>query len=100
MKKKELADLAVRLFNNIDQAEQFSVNELFYHCDTEYLLETIERFIEIVKYNIERDKKLSILEKNVLIDNDELKEIFDIVKEIPQIKHDSLCETETYIFNT
>ena len=31
MKKKELADLAVRLFNNIDQAEQFNVNELFYH---------------------------------------------------------------------
>ena len=42
MKKKELADLALRLFGNIDQAEQFNVNELFYHCDNKFLLETIK----------------------------------------------------------
>ena len=80
MKKKELADLAVRLFNNIDQAEQFNVNELFYHCDNKFLLETIERLVETVKYNVERDKALPRNDRNVGVGDDELKELFTLAE--------------------
>ena len=58
--EKELADLAVRLFNNIDQAEQFNVNELFYHCDNKFLLQLIEELAETVRENVtERSKRFS-----------------------------------------
>ena len=80
MKKKDLADLVVRLFNNIDQAEQFNVNELFYHCDNKFLLKTIKSLAETVKYNVKRDKKFSVLDKNVGVDDEELEEIFALVK--------------------
>lgn len=82
MKKKELADIAVKLFNNIDQAEQFDVNELFYHCDNKFLLDVIERLEITVKENIERDKRRSVLDKNVSMDSDELEEIFSIIEKL------------------
>ncbi len=82
MKKKDLADIAVRLFNNIDQAEQFNVNELFYHCDNKFLLEKIQSLAETVKYNVERDKRLSVLDKNVAMDSDELEEIFTLIEKL------------------
>ena len=81
MRKKDLADLAGRLFNNIDQAEQFNVNELFYHCDNKFLLETIKSLAETVKCNVERDKMLSRHNKNVGVDSVELEEIFALVEQ-------------------
>lgn len=80
MKKQELADLAVRLFNNIDQAEQFNVTELFYHCDNKYLLEIIESLAESVKRNVaEKGKMFSLRGENISIDDEELEEIFTLV---------------------
>lgn len=81
MTKKELANLAIRLFNNIDQAEQFNVNELFYHCNNKYLLETIESLAETVKENVaEKNKRFSVMGENVSVDDEELKEIFALVE--------------------
>lgn len=80
MKKQELADLAVRLFNNIDQAEQFNVTELFYHCDNKYLLEIIESLAESVKRNAaEKGKMFSMRGENISVDDEELEEIFTLV---------------------
>lgn len=80
MKKQELADLAVRLFNNIDQAEQFNVIELFYHCDNKYLLEIIESLAESVKRNVaEKGKMFSMRGENISVDDEELEEIFTLV---------------------
>ena len=54
--KKELADLAVRLFNNIDQADQFDnygwIEKMFYHVDKAFLLELIEDLRDSVQCNI------------------------------------------------
>lgn len=81
MKKKELANLAVRLFNNIDQAEQFDVNELFYHCDNKFLLEIIEGLSETIKENVaERGNRFSTRGENVSMDDEELKEMFSLVE--------------------
>lgn len=73
--KKELAEIAIRLFNNIDQAEQFDVYELFYHCDKKFLLDLISRLRKEVEYNIETDVRRSKLDKNIGVDEDELEEI-------------------------
>lgn len=81
MKKKELANLAVRLFHNIDQAEQFDVIPLFYHCDNKFLLKTIEHLVEAVKDNVdERGKRFSMRGENISADDEELKEIFALVE--------------------
>lgn len=54
--KKELADLAVRLFNNIDQADQFDncgwIEKMFYHVDKACLIELIEDLRDAVQNNI------------------------------------------------
>ena len=81
MKKKELADLALRLFGNIDQADQFNVNELFYHCDNKFLLEIIADLAQSVKENVsERGKRFSTRSENVAVDDEELEEIFTLVE--------------------
>ena len=51
--KKELANLAISLFNNLDQAEQFDVDRMFYHLDNKFLLELIEEMEEDVLYNLD-----------------------------------------------
>lgn len=81
MKKKELADLAVRFFNNIDQAEQFEITTLFYHCDKKFLLEIIADLAETVEENVsEKGKRFSTRGENVCASDEELKEIFALVK--------------------
>lgn len=49
--KKELADVAIQLFGNIDQADQFSINDLFYHCDNKYLVKLIYELLETIEQN-------------------------------------------------
>lgn len=80
--KKELAEIAIKLFNNIDQAEQFNIYELFYHCDKKFLLDIISRLKEIVEENIETDMCKSQLDRNVGVDKNELEEIFATVERI------------------
>lgn len=83
MKKKELADLAVRLFHNIDQAEQFEITRLFYHLDNEFLVTIIRELAESVKDNAaEREKRFSSMGENISVDDEELEEIFTLVEKV------------------
>lgn len=52
--KDQLATLAINLFDNIDEANQFDPNELFYHCDKTYLLRLIEGFLDTIEHNAGR----------------------------------------------
>ena len=49
--KKELAKLAINLFDNIDQADQFDVYELFEHLDKTFLLKLIDDFYNTILQN-------------------------------------------------
>lgn len=49
--KKELADVAIQLFGNIDQSDQFSINDLFYHCDNKYLVYLIYDLLDTIEKN-------------------------------------------------
>ncbi len=81
MKKKELADLALRLFANVDQAEQFEITRMFYHCDNKFLVDIIQELAESVKNNVaERGKRFSTRGENVSADDEELEEIFALVE--------------------
>lgn len=52
--KKELADLAARLWDNMDQADQApSMIDLFCHLDNAYLKYLIGQFKDAVEQNIE-----------------------------------------------
>lgn len=52
--KKELAQLVIKLWNNIDQADQApDMDTLFQHLDKRYLLCLIEDFRDAVKQNVE-----------------------------------------------
>lgn len=93
MKKKDLADLAVKLYNNIDQSEQFDTYQLFYHCDKKFLINIIEDLAETVKYNIEQDKKLSKDYKNIGVDSVELTEIFELVEKVLKEKDKQCLKT-------
>ena len=55
--KKELAELVIRLWENIDQADQGpDMNELFKHLDNAYLLYLIQDFRDAVQSNIDFNK--------------------------------------------
>lgn len=49
--KKELAELAINLFDNIDQADQFDIKDLFFHCDNAFLLYLIGELKNTVEDN-------------------------------------------------
>lgn len=49
--KKELANLAINLLDNIDNGDQFDYIELFYHLDNAYLLYLIEDFYNTIQMN-------------------------------------------------
>lgn len=49
--KKELAETALQLFGNIDQADQFTVEDLFYHCDNKYLVKLIYEMLDTIEKN-------------------------------------------------
>ena len=49
--KKELANLAINLLDNIDNGDQFDYIELFYHLDNKYLLYLIEDFYNTIQMN-------------------------------------------------
>lgn len=52
--KKELAELAIQLFNNIDQADQGpDMDEMFRHLDKQHLLKVIREMRNAVEQNIE-----------------------------------------------
>lgn len=74
--KKELANLAISLFNNLDQAEQFKVERLFYHLDNKFLLRLIEEMKEDVLYNLNKQPKY------ILNSKEEMTKILSMVDKV------------------
>ena len=74
--KKELANLAISLFNNLDQAEQFEVERMFYHLDNKFLLKLIEEMKEDVLYNLDRQPKY------ILNSEEEMTKILSMVDKV------------------
>lgn len=74
--KRELANLAIKLFNNLDQAEQFDVDRMFHHLDNKFLLELIKEMNEDVLYNLDNQPE------HILNSEEEMREIFAMVNKI------------------
>ena len=80
--KKELAKLAINLFDNIDQADQFDPYELFYHLDNAYLLYLIGDFYDTIKQNEHLGLNFTSMPK------EELNEVMVKARKILKIKDD------------
>lgn len=74
--KKELANLAISLFNNLDQAEQFDVERMFYHLDNKFILKLIEEMKNDVLYNLNNHPEY------ILNSEEEMTEIFAMVDKV------------------
>lgn len=66
--KREIAELAIRLYNNLDEAEQFSqrIPEMIRHLDEAFLLELLKGLKEAVEDNIENRHEVLIDDKKDL----------------------------------
>lgn len=80
--KKELAKLAISLFDNIDQADQFDPYEPFYHLDNAYLLYLIGDFYDTIKQNERLGQDFTTMPK------EELNEIMTKARKILKIEDD------------
>ena len=80
MNKSELAEIAIKLRNNVDEAEQFSdyIDGLIRHCDKSYLLHFIECMADNVEYNLMGH---SSARENINDDPDELRDLIRFVRE-------------------
>ena len=78
MTRAELVEIALRLKNNIDEAEQLSdyIDGLIRHCDKSFLITFVESLIASVEYNIESGDR----ERVVWDDKNELLELIEYAK--------------------
>ena len=81
--KKELAKLAINLFDNIDQADQFDVYELFEHLDKTFLLKLIEDFYNAILQNKDLGRTFHTMS------DDEVEEILAKARKILKIEEDN-----------
>ena len=81
--RSELAELAIRLKRNLDEAEQFEcyINQLISHCDKEYLLRLLYELCDPVEDNIKKFESGRIYESNIVDDPKELKQIIKEIRE-------------------
>lgn len=80
--KKELAQLAINLLDNIDNADQFDYIDLFYHLDNAYLYRLIGEFYETIKENERLGRDFTTMSK------DELKAVMTKARKILKIEDD------------
>lgn len=80
--KKELAKLAINLFDNIDQADQFDVYELFYHLDKAFLLKLIEEFYTTILQNKELGRTFYTMS------DDEVEDVMAKARKILKVEDD------------
>ena len=80
--KKELAKLAINLFDNIDQADQFDTYELFYHLDNTDLRKLISDFYETIEQNKRLGHNFTTMPK------EELEEVMARARKILKIEDD------------
>lgn len=78
--KSELAEIAIQLKNNVDEAEQFSnyINDLIKHCDKDFLLHLIKCLADSVEFNLTTNGRFK---ENILDDITELKDLITFVRE-------------------
>ena len=62
--RKRLVSLVSRLYDNIDQADQFDVYALFSHLDTPFLLQLMDELLDTIEFNAG---------KHVIVSEDELR---------------------------
>ena len=77
--KKELANLAINLLDNIDNGDQFDYIDLFYHLDNAYLLYLINDFYETIKFNERFGKDYTTMSE------DELEEVLAKARKVLEI---------------
>ena len=76
--KKELAELAIRLFNNIDQGDQApDIDEMFRHLDKQHLLKVIGEMKRAVEQNVEYGNH-----EYLLNDEDEIEDMLDEARKV------------------
>ena len=76
--KKELAELAIRLFNNIDQGDQApDIDEMFRHLDNGHLLKVIGEMKTAVEQNVEYGRN-----EYLLNDDDEIQEMLKKARKV------------------
>lgn len=76
--KQELAELAIRLFNNIDQADQGpDMNKVFRHLDKSHLMTLIEEMKCAVEQNVEFGKHELLLN-----DKDEIEGMLEEARKV------------------
>lgn len=80
--KKELVKLAINLFDNIDQADQFDVYELFEHLDKAFLLKLIDGFYNIILENKALNRNFHTMP------DEELEEVMMKARKILKIEDD------------
>ena len=80
MNKSELVEIALKLKNNVDEAEQLSdhIDNLIKHCDKSFLLYFIECMADNVEYNLIGHRSAR---ENVNDDPDELRDLIKFVRE-------------------
>ena len=76
--KKELAELAIRLFNNIDQGDQApDIDEMFRHLDKQHLLKVIGEMKHAIEQNIEYGNH-----EYLLNDEEEIEDMLDEARKV------------------
>jgi hypothetical protein len=76
--KQELAELTIRLFNNIDQADQGpDMNEVFRHLDKSHLMTLIKEMKRAVEQNVEFGKHELLLN-----DEDEIEGMLEEARKV------------------
>lgn len=80
MNKCELAEIAIKLKNNVDEAEQFSnyINDLIRHCDKDFLLYLIKCMVDSVEFNLTTNGHFK---ENIFDDTTELKDLIRFIRE-------------------
>lgn len=70
MKKAKLVEMILTLYNNVDEADQFSyyIPEIIRHCDSKYLLDLLSELAACVKDNMEARPGLLVDDKSSLLE--------------------------------
>ena len=77
LSKKELVKIALKLKNNIDEAEQLSdyIDALIAHCDKEFL----RGFVRSLALSVQQNLEMPSFRENIVDDENELAALIDFV---------------------
>ena len=77
LSKKELIKIALKLKNNIDEAEQLSdyIDDLIAHCDKEFL----QGFVRNLALSVQQNLEMPSFRENIVDDENELVALVDFI---------------------